>query len=1198
MEESPKLLGYRAHAVPPSKRPAAKGAGQGVCTFIKKGITFVEGGDLLAKESILESCTTETVVGKKRKGTLLVVNAYSNPQHRSQRFRTIFQKILQKAAGSPAVVAGDFNAPHQELGYPRTTAKGKSLLDEAEAMGFTLLSNPQQPSRIGTSTARDTTPDLAFVLLPQGGNVTWENTGTNLGSDHNIIEITVPLGMPVSKIPQRKQRLTDWNAFRSQALAPEIENLDEWTSQLATAVARATEEIEGDEDLPNMDPKLAHLIVARRSLQQRWRKQRQNRTLRKRVAQLGREIDKYSRQLCAQQWRAVCNEMDGQLHVSRTWKLLRHLRDETQSKSYQQHRLSQIMHAAIKEHGESEVCRRLNDNYLPATAQYCHPEYQGPDNLDLDADIQEWEVRQVLQDLNCKSAAGPDKISNKALRNLNDTGIAALTKYYNRCWREGFVPKQWRTALTVLIPKPNKPPGIDNLRPISLTSCMGKVLEHVLNRRWTEFMETKELYPPTMLGFRAKLSTQDAMLMIHKDLLEAPSKVDNRAILGLDVKSAFDNVLHSAILKQVETLGLGKRTYAYIRAFLTDRTARLQVGELQLEERKLGSMGTPQGAVISPFLFNLVMIPVARRLSQLEHVRHTIYADDVTIWVKGGPTGRIEECLQAAVRQVEEGLRGTGLHCSPQKSELLILPPSGRNRKSAEAEAAKISVQTSDGADIPRVSEIRVLGMHINTGTGNHAALTKITTKIGIASRLVKQITSRRSGLREENLLRLLQSFVVSHVAYVGAFHRWQQHEKDKINAAIRKAYKSALGLLGCTRNSALAGLGVHNTLDEISEAQRISQLVRLGTTTTGRSILQAAGMNPLGTAEDADGPPQGKIDRQLLQGLVVPPLPKNMHPTHDVERRTARAKALAHTYGDDRHAYFVDVARVPRRRQTYVTAIVRASSGQLVNACSVEADSPEQAEEVAIALALKSANGIGTILSDSKSAIKNYGRGRVGPKALTLLPRGLPSHVYLRWFPAHMGSLPGGVPNRNEEADVAARELAHRVATPPDLQVRDGHLSPNDEEDAEEDQDPVLSYGELLRWHRDQRRTFPPPHPKLTKQEEVTLRRLQTDSVVTPALARHVAPGLYKSDLCSVCKTVPATLGHLLCECSDSDTSNSSDGVRPCVPDEIPVDFMDLLRSGNHELQRAAVQRLERALARQERTEETPSSSSPAGIS
>lgn len=73
-----------------------------------------------------------------------------------------------------------------------------------------------------------------------------------------------------------------------------------------------------------------------------------------------------------------------------------------------------------------------------------------------------------------------------------------------------------------------------------------------------------------MLGFRARLSTQDAMLLIQQDLLENLSKVDCRAILALDIKSAFDNVSHAAILSQVEQLGLGKRTYNYVRAFLDD----------------------------------------------------------------------------------------------------------------------------------------------------------------------------------------------------------------------------------------------------------------------------------------------------------------------------------------------------------------------------------------------------------------------------------------------------------------------------------------------------------------------------------------------------------------------------------------------------------------------------------------------------
>ncbi|EEC15691.1 hypothetical protein IscW_ISCW013479 [Ixodes scapularis] len=46
-------------------------------------------------------------------------------------------------------------------------------------------------------------------------------------------------------------------------------------------------------------------------------------------------------------------------------------------------------------------------------------------------------------------------------------------------------------------------------------------------------------------------------------------------------------------------LGLGARSNAYTRDFLTRHTAKLCVNELDLEERELGSVGTPQGSVIS-----------------------------------------------------------------------------------------------------------------------------------------------------------------------------------------------------------------------------------------------------------------------------------------------------------------------------------------------------------------------------------------------------------------------------------------------------------------------------------------------------------------------------------------------------------------------------------------------------------------------
>ncbi|KAH8036102.1 hypothetical protein HPB51_017758 [Rhipicephalus microplus] len=53
----------------------------------------------------------------------------------------------------------------------------------------------------------------------------------------------------------------------------------------------------------------------------------------------------------------------------------------------------------------------------------------------------------------------------------------------NAAWKEGRVPEQWKLARTILIPKPGKPPTSDNMRPISLTSCISKVAEHAILHR-------------------------------------------------------------------------------------------------------------------------------------------------------------------------------------------------------------------------------------------------------------------------------------------------------------------------------------------------------------------------------------------------------------------------------------------------------------------------------------------------------------------------------------------------------------------------------------------------------------------------------------------------------------------------------------------------------------------------------------------
>lgn len=105
---------------------------------------------------------------------------------------------------------------------------------------------------------------------------------------------------------------------------------------------------------------------------------------------------------------------------------------------------------------EQDILQELTERYVSSARSEMHPDYRGAVNEDLDSPISESEIRAVLQKLNTKSAPGPDGITNKTLKNLDNKSITKLANYVNACWETGRVPQQWKTTHVVLIPKPGK----------------------------------------------------------------------------------------------------------------------------------------------------------------------------------------------------------------------------------------------------------------------------------------------------------------------------------------------------------------------------------------------------------------------------------------------------------------------------------------------------------------------------------------------------------------------------------------------------------------------------------------------------------------------------------------------------------------------------------------------------------------------
>nr|KAG5690520.1 hypothetical protein BaRGS_008947 [Batillaria attramentaria] len=81
--------------------------------------------------------------------------------------------------------------------------------------------------------------------------------------------------------------------------------------------------------------------------------------------------------------------------------------------------------------------------------------------------------------------------------------VKVLLGFYQTCWDSGQIPKAWKKAVVVAIPKDGKPPHLPtSYRPVALTSHLGKVYERLVRDRLEYHLEKHGIIPLCQAGFR------------------------------------------------------------------------------------------------------------------------------------------------------------------------------------------------------------------------------------------------------------------------------------------------------------------------------------------------------------------------------------------------------------------------------------------------------------------------------------------------------------------------------------------------------------------------------------------------------------------------------------------------------------------------------------------------------------------------
>ena len=177
----------------------------------------------------------------------------------------------------------------------------------------------------------------------------------------------------------------------------------------------------------------------------------------------------------------------------------------------------------------------FNDKYVNGELQEMFEE--------LNLKISRTEVFKACKELHCGKAGGPDLVINEFFKYGVDFMIDYLHKLFNVILDTGYFPEQWTEGYIIPLHKKGDKDRVENYRPITLLSTMGKLFTRILNNRLCDWAEKYHVYVEAQAGFRQKMGTIDNVFVVNGLINHMLNENKRLFAAFVDFSKAFDYVV-------------------------------------------------------------------------------------------------------------------------------------------------------------------------------------------------------------------------------------------------------------------------------------------------------------------------------------------------------------------------------------------------------------------------------------------------------------------------------------------------------------------------------------------------------------------------------------------------------------------------------------------------------------------------------
>uniref|UniRef100_A0A803SW27 Reverse transcriptase domain-containing protein n=1 Tax=Anolis carolinensis TaxID=28377 RepID=A0A803SW27_ANOCA len=274
----------------------------------------------------------------------------------------------------------------------------------------------------------------------------------------------------------------------------------------------------------------------------------------------------------------------------------------------------------------------------------------------------------VAKPTTCPLDPCPSWLVKSCLEGLLDP----LSNTINGSLEQGVFPDNLKEArVRPLLKKPSLDPmTLANYRPVTNLPFLGKMIERAVLGQLQQFLDDTAGLDPFQSGFRPGHGTETVLVAITDELRRQSDSGVSALLVLLDLTAAFDTVDYDLMIHRLAMSGVRGQALNWFNSFLRNWSQCVEYMD-QVSDRSPLLCGVPQGAILSPLLFNIYVRPLASLVRSFGLDCYQ-YTDDTQLLLRLEPGATsIPDNFTLCLEALSNWLRASRLKVNPVKTEIL-----------------------------------------------------------------------------------------------------------------------------------------------------------------------------------------------------------------------------------------------------------------------------------------------------------------------------------------------------------------------------------------------------------------------------------------------------------------------------------------------------------------------------------------------